>query len=420
MASEIKAIKCPQCGSTQQTEIRRNYFRCNSCRTEYFVNNENDITITHKYDIPNNTPQLKKTGITIAIVAGSIIFLSILSSLLFSHESKSNITANKEKTFKWDYDTRSFGFESINKQSIFVAVGTAQTNDRASDTKNLLAGFYDAISGKEIKKQELTISVKRNDDRNVEFRRFENGDCYCIFNKKKLLKVDRQYINIEEAPFNAYKEIQELDAGIAQIEFLYKDYGDGFKILTNEGKFIDYYPIIQKAFSAKEISDFRDKASTLPYNATVKTAFKFSGGTPDKIQLIKYKYKGAVGYPKNTPWFDRTDDGKIFIRGQGERFVSYADFMPGRLYFNSTVLAYNEQQVVISFRSSPAEDAPLFIQALDANTAQILWTTPVNDKIYVYDDSFITNSGYFIRGNIYNLFIDKNGKIINRFNPRNL
>ena len=448
MATKIKAIKCPQCGSTQQTETRPNYFRCNSCGTEYFIDNENDITITHKYDIPveqkygipNNPPQFKKVIATIAIACGIILLLSFLPSLLFSHKNKNNTAYNqtksskrsKEKTLKWDY-AKNFGFETVNKQSIFVVVGTRQSNDRSSESRNLFAGFYDAVSGKEIKIQELNITLGTRNHFEFAFRRFENGDCYCIINEKKLLKIDRQYINIEEVSPDTYKDIEELNAGIAKIQFAYSGDGDGFRILTNEGKERYYYPLIQKVYTKDQFYKANGGFSTIPPNSPVKTAFVFSridSDYPDeKIQLVKYQYKYSTGYPKDSPNFkwrkDYHNNGrKSFINEYGmndARIVSYTDFTPDRLYFDSKVLAYNEQEVVISFRSSPAEDAPISIQSLDVKTAKILWTTPIDEKIYIYDDnSLITNSGYFIGGNIYDLFLDKNGKIVNKFKPRDL
>jgi len=444
MATNIKAIKCPQCGSTRQTGIRANYYRCNSCGTEFFIDNENDITVNHKFDVPNHAPQLKTVGIIVAAVIGSVFLLSILSSLLFSHKTKSNSygaytsapAAPKEKTFKWDR-TETFCFESANKQTIIVVVGT-KDDDSRSDSKNILAGFYDAASGKEITKQELNILTKRF-DADIKFRRFETGEIYCIINKKKLLTLDRQYVKIDEMPTD-FKDIPDLESGIAQIEFVSDAYGDGFKILTNDGKERYYYPIIRKVYNKDQFYTANKGFATIPAQSPVKTAFTFSRKSFDypeeKIQLIKYKYKSAIGYPRDSYGFEwRKDYGGAGIftdaspykkrlindwQMQSARMISFSNFTPGRLYFNSKVLAYNDEVVIIAFRPSAAEDAPYSIQALDANTAQVLWTTPVEDKIYLYDDNSITGSGYYISGNSYDLFVDKNGKIIRKFKAGDL
>ncbi|WP_019946820.1 SHOCT domain-containing protein [Hymenobacter aerophilus] len=46
MAKSIKALKCPQCGSTQKTQVRPEHFRCDNCGTEYFLDND-DININY-------------------------------------------------------------------------------------------------------------------------------------------------------------------------------------------------------------------------------------------------------------------------------------------------------------------------------------------------------------------------------------
>ena len=48
MAKNIKAIKCPNCGSIKKLEIRTDYFRCLNCDTEYFLDDDDiNININH-------------------------------------------------------------------------------------------------------------------------------------------------------------------------------------------------------------------------------------------------------------------------------------------------------------------------------------------------------------------------------------
>ena len=55
MPKHIKALKCPQCGSTRATLIREDHYRCDSCSTEFFLDSD-DITIHHKYEtLPSRT-----------------------------------------------------------------------------------------------------------------------------------------------------------------------------------------------------------------------------------------------------------------------------------------------------------------------------------------------------------------------------
>ncbi len=53
MAKQIKAIKCPQCGSSLNTKISEEHFKCDSCGTQYFLDNDDvNINVNHQF---NNT-----------------------------------------------------------------------------------------------------------------------------------------------------------------------------------------------------------------------------------------------------------------------------------------------------------------------------------------------------------------------------
>lgn len=73
MAKEIKVIKCPQCGSTAKTELKPDFYRCNNCHTEYFLD-DNDVTINynHNYNhnLPFNNDNSKKVIKVVAIILG--------------------------------------------------------------------------------------------------------------------------------------------------------------------------------------------------------------------------------------------------------------------------------------------------------------------------------------------------------------
>ena len=90
MAKEIKAIKCPQCGSTAKTEIKPNDYPCINCQTEYYLDDD-DITVNynHNYSYANANPALgaQKTKLVIAIAA--IVFVILTISILAGLLSKS-------------------------------------------------------------------------------------------------------------------------------------------------------------------------------------------------------------------------------------------------------------------------------------------------------------------------------------------
>lgn len=55
MAKDIKIIQCPKCGSTDKTEIKPGFFKCNNCNTEYYLNADN-IKINDIYNQLVNQP----------------------------------------------------------------------------------------------------------------------------------------------------------------------------------------------------------------------------------------------------------------------------------------------------------------------------------------------------------------------------
>ena len=49
MATKIKAVKCPQCGSEKHEKIDEKRFRCKSCGTEFYIEDDDiNININHR------------------------------------------------------------------------------------------------------------------------------------------------------------------------------------------------------------------------------------------------------------------------------------------------------------------------------------------------------------------------------------
>lgn len=53
MAKEIKAIKCPNCGSVNKIELKPDFYKCSSCQTEYFLD-DNDVNINYNHNFNNS------------------------------------------------------------------------------------------------------------------------------------------------------------------------------------------------------------------------------------------------------------------------------------------------------------------------------------------------------------------------------
>jgi DNA-directed RNA polymerase subunit RPC12/RpoP len=81
MAKNIKAIKCPHCGSIKITTLRPDYYKCDSCGTEFFLDSD-DININHNYNYPrNNQDQYKAIRIVLFAVVGFIALMFVIGAL---------------------------------------------------------------------------------------------------------------------------------------------------------------------------------------------------------------------------------------------------------------------------------------------------------------------------------------------------
>ena len=68
MATKIKAVKCPQCGSEKHEQIDEKRFRCKSCGTEFFFDDDDiNINVNHHFDYIPTSNDTTETGKKIGI-----------------------------------------------------------------------------------------------------------------------------------------------------------------------------------------------------------------------------------------------------------------------------------------------------------------------------------------------------------------
>lgn len=285
-------------------------------------------------------------------------------------------------------------------------------------THPVKAAFYNAKDLKEIKTMELPISVERFD---IDFKYFSDGTLYFTINDSRLCKVNRQMLSAEEVSPDSYKNIPGLESGFAKIEFWYDLESDFFKVISNQGKEIYYYPIIAKSYNGfYEHTDAKRNIDLMPGNSPVLTRFVFSSQNSDykdeKVQLVKYHLKATPGYPLELPifsWSKTIDGQKKFIDKHWEkwsRITDYINFTPERLYFGPKVIGYNDKMVVITYKVTPAENEKFIIQVLDANDAKVLWTVQT-DESYGPNYALIAKDGVLVSYHDHkSVLYDHNGK----------
>ena len=384
MPTHIKALKCPQCGSTRATKISEDHYRCDSCSTEFYLDSD-DITIHHKVETkPAPNTFLKR--LLLIILAPAAFFSLITIGLIVWGSSREETSREGDGEEHMSYACeRLMAFSSTAGRPIVVLCGAARRDDSTGDWDHAkgFMYFFDGETYEIIKKLELPDVTGRVSV--TDARQFEDGTYYVVLNKQRLFAIDRSTLDVKEIHGEDYK-LPELSEGFGKLALYFHEYGDALEIETNLGKKFVYYPIANKLYTDQSI--FKAYEDKLPA-PKLRTRFTFSEQMmgsdymDEQIQLVRYQTLEQLGYPRRTPHFGWENDRhsyypkKIFVSQyfvEESRLQSYEDFTPGAYYFSPTVLYESDDQILISFKPTAAADAKKMLRCLDAQTGQVLWS----------------------------------------------
>ncbi|RZL44143.1 MAG: hypothetical protein EOP00_21125, partial [Pedobacter sp.] len=302
MAKEIKVIKCPNCGSVNKIELKPHFYKCSSCQTEYFLD-DNDININynHNFNSPSsiNPKTLKIIGIVIASIFAFFFLIGVITSLFKSKPSNDNYSSYSASTKTEEqidngyhasrYTSYTFLVPS-SKQPVVIFLESRRYNSTTNEAKNgAYLAFYSPV------KKELLAEEKVSEDdsfssSDIKFRTFSDGNIYIVNNKTAFLKLNKENFKTEDVGKKFFQANTELQVGIATIEFVYDHNGDGLVLLTNDGKKRYYYPLIQKLYTEESYRNASRGFESLLPSATTKTSYTFSSESSEypeeKLQLI--------------------------------------------------------------------------------------------------------------------------------------
>ena len=384
MPTHIKALKCPQCGSTRATKISEDHYRCDSCSTEFYLDSD-DITIHHKVET-KPAPNTFLRRLLLIILAPAAFFSLITIGLIVWGSSREETSRERDGEEHMSYACeRLMAFSSTAGRPIVVLCGAARRDDSSGDWDHAkgIMYFFDGETYEIIKKLELPDVTGRVSV--TDARQFEDGTYYVVLNKKRLFAIDRSTLDVKEIHGEDYK-LPELSEGFGKLALYFHEYGDALEVETNLGKKFVYYPIANKLYTDQSI--FKAYEDKLPA-PKLRTRFTFSeqmmGSVykDEQIQLVRYQTLEQLGYPRRTPHFGWENDRhsyypkKIFVSQyfvEESRLQSYEDFTPGAYYFSPTVLYESDDQILISFKPTAAADAKKMLRCLDAQTGQVLWS----------------------------------------------
>ena len=384
MPTHIKALKCPQCGSTRATKISEDHYRCDSCSTEFYLDSD-DITIHHKVET-KPAPNTFLRRLLLIILAPAAFFSLITIGLIVWGSSREETSRKGDGEEHMSYACeRLIAFSSTAGRPIVVLCGATRRDDSTGDWDHAkgIIYFFDGETYEIIKKLELPDVTGRVSV--TDARQFEDGTYYVVLNKKRLFAIDRSTLDVKEIHGEDYK-LPELSEGFGKLALYFHEYGDALEIETNLGKKFVYYPIANKLYTDQSIfKAYKDKlpAPQLRTHFTFSEQMTGSDYKDEQIQLVRYQTLEQLGYPRRTPHFGWENDyhssypKKIFVNKyfvEESRLQSYEDFTPGAYYFSPTVLYESDDQILISFKPTAAADAKKMLRCLDAQTGKMLWS----------------------------------------------
>ena len=384
MPTHIKALKCPQCGSTRATKISEDHYRCDSCSTEFYLDSD-DITIHHKVET-KPAPNTFLRRLLLIILAPAAFFSLITIGLIVWGSSREETSRKGDGEEHMSYACeRLMAFSSTAGRPIVVLCGAARRDDSTGDWDHAkgIMYFFDGETYEIIKKLELPDVTGRVSV--TDARQFEDGTYYVVLNKQRLFAIDRSTLDVKEIHSEDYK-LPELSEGFGKLALYFHEYGDALESETNLGKKFVYYPIANKLYTDQSIfKAYEDKlpAPKLRTHFTFSEQMMGSDYMDEQIQLVRYQTLEQLGYPRRTPHFGWENDRhsyypkKIFVSQyfvEESRLQSYEDFTPGAYYFSPTVLYESDDQILISFKPTAAADAKKMLRCLDAQTGQVLWS----------------------------------------------
>ncbi len=396
MAKQIKVIKCPQCGNAKPLTIGTDHYRCDKCGTDFFLDNDDvnvNVNVNHRYEATNNnTSPMKGVWITVAVVF--IVGLMLVTKFCVDQVSRAarNATTHTVTERPNNVQHSKYFFSillPVNGQGVAFYI--------TSRDKKTYARFLDVATGNVIMEQEMALEIARN--QNIEYRYFlSDGRHYVIINGNLIYNIEPGNHVFTDITGEICARKPALEAGLMAISFVTKEQGEGFRIHTNLGKDLYYFPktdmlYTEKAFRyvAEDISKpLLPGAKDLIYYLFLN---KESAHSSNVAQLFEIKCKFNNGGPENR----LMQINEFAMKNLDKyRITSCKSITDERIYFSPEVLFFDNHNILIAYQPSLAQDAGSNMQLLDTS-GNIIWTKQFKGNQLQSTFTIRTNSGFMLQ-----------------------
>lgn len=424
MAKQIKVLKCPQCGNTKPTTIGYDHYRCDKCGTEFFLDNDDiNVNVNYTYGKPAEAKSssddlsiLKKVALFIIIlfiILGVLLISFITNRIKQTRKNYHNTTQTINQDQK--NDKYPILFSAGGKAIVFYIEKRSNVFSSADNKNGYFAVFHDIVANKIIKEENLPI--RKNIGDRIEHRHFisDNTD-YLIINDEYIYKINPGNFTLKDIAGEIAKSKPALNEGFSAIHFVPEGQGEGFRLMTNLGKEFYFFPnadmlCTDRAFKHIAEGGFNTLSPVVHDTTYYLLRNKDSKQSSNVATLYKITYRYNNGGPESR--LLAFTEGKT-VNSDLHRIVSMDPITEARICFSPEILYFDDQNILMSYRTTLAKDALSKIELLDT-AGNIQWTIPLKNHIngkYTVK----TKQGYMIQ-TLYNTFyeINSNGKEINSY-----
>lgn len=402
MATKIKAVKCPQCGSEKHTRIDEKRFLCKHCGTEFFLDDDDiNINVNHRFDFGSSTDtaqglgKVAKAGVLAFIIPFVFIILIVGTTMLStSHKANSmgeDSVSVREETgylFPMKVDGRMCFFYLVDRS---YRVG--YNEDESKYTDGYYYGFRDALSGK-VLSEGLLVSEEEAEKfamfsfSQSEIRYFHQaGRWYLVVPDRFIYEIDPKTRSVKDVSETLFEKKPAMSTGLSLAKFISKDAGEGFMVSNNMAEAYYYFPATGRLYT-KEAFDYARRLPPAELNGELRdsTYYKLqrvnisentsAGG---RLRLWQVQFRFHLGDPQDAQYFsyDMTrqwnDDGRLL----STRPIT--DWFTG---FDARLIYQDARYLLLTYHANVSEEAPSVFQ-LRNTEGTILWTRPLDGRVEV-------------------------------------
>ena len=401
MSTKIRPIKCPNCGSEKHVQLGDKLYRCKSCGTEYFLDDD-DITVHVKHHFDNggfssfngnsnvSITSIAKVFAIIGVITFFLLFMIIygLSSSSPSVSSRDSISV--EDTYRAIVPVR------YNGRVCFFYLTNRSFSNWYSDDKTPPTGYYygfiDPDSGKVLADK---LFISDDDARKIGMTAFHMLEIQYLNQVKKwyitiptqfILEIDPQTLTLKNVTKTIFAKKKAMSSGISSVNFIsdtYEDHastsgvGEGLKVVNNLAETYYYFPATDRLYTedaynyAKElpISELNGEVrDSVFYILERKDASENSSQTSqNKLWRIRFMYH--LGDPQDAGYFLYGMENK---RGD-DRMISHNPITGWFTGFETLIDYQDAKYILIEYKTSISKDALTVLQLRNTNGV-VLWT----------------------------------------------